>query len=104
MALLIQNCRIVNEGEIRQGDIRIAKGRISAIGNTLSARQGEKALDAKGMLLLPGLIDDQVHFRQPGLTHKADIFHESRAARRRRSDLIYGYAKCLTAHADNGVN
>ena len=80
MALLIQNCRIVNEGEIRQGDIRIAKGRISAIGNTLSARQGEKALDAKGMLLLPGLIDDQVHFRQPGLTHKADIFHESRAA------------------------
>ncbi len=76
----MQNCRIVGEGAVREGDVRVRGGRIAEIGGALSARNGETAKDAGGMLLFPGLIDDQVHFRQPGLTHKADIASESRAA------------------------
>lgn len=76
---LIKNCRIVNEGTTQDGDVRVKNGRIDAIG-ALSARAGEEVIDAGGRWLLPGLIDDQVHFRQPGLTHKADIATESRAA------------------------
>ena len=77
MHFVIQNCRIVNEGDIREGDVRIQNGRIAQIGGALNA---PTIINANGMLLLPGLIDDQVHFRQPGLTHKADIATESRAA------------------------
>lgn len=77
---LLTNCRIVNEGSVRAGDVRIKDGRIDAIAGNLSAREGESVCDCGGNLLFPGLIDDQVHFREPGLTHKADIFSESRAA------------------------
>ena len=77
---LLTNCRIVNEGSIREGDLRIKDGRIAAIGGALAAQDGERVYDAGGRLLFPGLIDDQVHFREPGLTHKADIASESRAA------------------------
>lgn len=62
---------------MREGDVRVRNGRIDAIGGALSAAQG---VEAGGRLLFPGLIDDQVHFREPGLTHKADIASESRAA------------------------
>lgn len=77
---LIQNAQIVNEGRVVAGDLRIRRGRIDAIAGSLAARPGEVVVDAAGRWLLPGLIDDQVHFRQPGMTHKADIFTESRAA------------------------
>ncbi len=79
---LITNCRIVNEGLITESDIRIKDGRIATIATagTVSAQPGEHITDAKGRWLFPGLIDDQVHFRAPGLTHKADIASESRAA------------------------
>ena len=80
MPLLIKNCRIVNERRILESDIRIADGRIDAISGDLNGHENEKIIDADGMLLFPGLIDDQVHFRQPGLTHKADIASESKAA------------------------
>ncbi|WP_045758177.1 dihydroorotase [Xanthomonas albilineans] len=77
---LIVNARLVNEGHETQGDLRIADGRIAAIASQLGAREGERVVDAKGRWLLPGMIDDQVHFREPGLTHKGDIASESAAA------------------------
>ncbi|MCW0449480.1 dihydroorotase [Xanthomonas sacchari] len=77
---LIVNARLVNEGRETQGDLRIADGRIAAIAPQLAAREGETVVDAAGRWLLPGVIDDQVHFREPGLTHKGDIATESAAA------------------------
>ncbi|MEX1238088.1 MAG: dihydroorotase [Cyclobacteriaceae bacterium] len=77
---LILNANIVNEGNVLAGDVLI-KGRfIDAIGKDLSSRPADKVIDAKGKHLLPGAIDDQVHFREPGLTHKATIYSEARAA------------------------
>src|SRR5262245_54184655 len=76
---LIKNARIVNEGTITEGDLLIKGGRISKIGADLSDPHAE-VIDATGNYVLPGVIDDQVHFREPGLTHKADIHSESRAA------------------------
>ena len=80
MSTLIVNARLVNEGREHEGDLRIEDGRIAGIGRGLQARGGEKVVDAAGRWLLPGMIDDQVHFREPGLTHKGDIASESAAA------------------------
>ncbi len=77
---LITNARLVNEGRQTEGDLRIVDGRIAQIGSGLQARAGEEVVDAAGRWLLPGMIDDQVHFREPGLTHKGDIASESAAA------------------------
>lgn len=77
---LIVNARLVNEGREFDGDLRIAGGRIAAIGRGLDARDRETVIDAAGRRLLPGMIDDQVHFREPGLEYKADIASESAAA------------------------
>lgn len=79
-SILIVNARIVNEGEVRPGDVFIADGRIAQVGPNLSAQPAARVIDAAGRILLPGMIDDQVHFREPGLTHKGDIYSESRAA------------------------
>lgn len=76
---LITNGKIVNEGEMLEADILIKGRRIEKIGN-ISATGKEKVIDAGGKLVIPGLIDDQVHFREPGLTHKASIFSEARTA------------------------
>jgi dihydroorotase len=76
---LIRNARLVNEGEIREADLLVREGRIWKIGQELSA-PGAQEVEAAGRYLLPGVIDDQVHFREPGLTHKGDIASESRAA------------------------
>lgn len=76
---LIINAELVNEGRRTIGDISIRDGRIHRIGRSLTAHGSERVLDANGRWLLPGMIDDQVHFREPGLTHKADIESESRA-------------------------
>ena len=80
MDQLIKHATIVNEGRSRIADLRIRGGRIDAIGDSLAAREGEAVLDAAGRILMPGVIDDQVHFREPGLEHKATIATESRAA------------------------
>jgi len=77
---LIKNAQIVNEGVIFQGDLLIEGDFISKIGTDLKAPAHAKIVDAKGKYLLPGAIDDQVHFREPGLTHKATIATESKAA------------------------
>jgi len=77
--LLIKAATLVNEGRIYVADVLIQDGRIAKIGEGISA-PGAKEINAEGLHLLPGMIDDQVHFREPGLTHKADIFTESMAA------------------------
>ncbi len=79
-SILIVNAKIVNEGKIIEGDLFIRNGKIEKVGSDLSRLGAEKVIDANGNYLLPGLIDDQVHFREPGLTHKGDIYTESRAA------------------------
>ena len=80
-ATLIVNARLVNEGRQFESDLRIgADGRIAQIGPQLAAGAGEQVIDAAGRWLLPGMIDDQVHFREPGLTHKGDMASESAAA------------------------
>jgi dihydroorotase len=76
---LIKNARIINEGQIVEGDVLIVGQRIEKIGLNLDA-QADRTIDAQGKYLMPGIIDDQVHFREPGLTHKANIYTESRAA------------------------
>ena len=80
MTQLIKNAFLVNEGKISQHDLRIQDGKILTIAKKLLPLENEEVIDATGKYLLPGLIDDQVHFREPGLTHKACIKTESRAA------------------------
>lgn len=79
---LIKNATIVNEGLIFQGSVLIKNNLIEKIysSNNESNIQADQVIDAQGLHLLPGMIDDQVHFRDPGLTHKGDIYTESRAA------------------------
>ncbi|RKD18254.1 dihydroorotase [Pelobium manganitolerans] len=76
---LIKNATIVNEGLQQQADVYINEQRIEKIGQNLSVN-GAVEINAEGLHLLPGFIDDQVHFREPGLTHKAEIYTEARAA------------------------
>ena len=77
---LIKNVNIVNEGKIFKGDVRIKQEKISLIAPSISISNNENIIEGNNNYLIPGLIDDQVHFREPGLTHKGDIFSESRAA------------------------
>lgn len=78
--ILIRDANIVNEGKIMRGDTYIKEGLIFAVGGDLSGHEADIEINASGKYLLPGLIDDQVHFREPGLTHKAEIYTESKAA------------------------
>lgn len=77
---LIRNITIVNEGSSTNGDVYIKNGRIEKIGSNLSITESVTEINGEGKHLLPGAIDDQVHFREPGLTHKATIYTESKAA------------------------
>lgn len=77
---IIRNARIVNEGRIISGDVLIHNGRIEQIAGQISTHLQYTEVNAEGFFLLPGAIDDQVHFREPGLTHKGDIYTEARAA------------------------
>ena len=78
--ILIKGALVVNEGETQSLDVRIENGKITSLRPELDLQEDETLIDASGKYLLPGLIDDQVHFREPGLTHKACIRTESRAA------------------------
>lgn len=80
MNYLIKNARIVNEGEIFFSDVLIENGRISRIEREIDLPGNCTEINAEGKVLLPGAIDDQVHFREPGLTHKGEIYTEARAA------------------------
>src|SRR3989339_646679 len=77
---LIVNARLANEGREFAGRLRYEDGRSAQLCTGLSARSGEAVVDAAGRRLLPGMIDDQVHFREPGMEHKADMAVESGAA------------------------
>jgi dihydroorotase len=78
---LIKDISIVNEGIIQAGDVLIRNGRIEKVGGTIDANHSNtREINGNGKYLLPGAIDDQVHFREPGLTHKANIYTESKAA------------------------
>lgn len=81
-SIFIKNATIINEGRTFRGELLISGEYISSVAPVGQIRIPEKAhtIDASGLLLIPGVIDDQVHFREPGLTHKGDIFTESRAA------------------------
>jgi dihydroorotase len=84
-AFIIIHALIVNEGQIFSGSVRVAEGKILEIkkytaGDTDPVEAGYRVIDAKGKYLLPGVIDSHVHFREPGLTHKADLSTESHAA------------------------
>ena len=76
---LIKNARLVNDGRTVEGDLLIEGDRIARVGGAIDAA-GAEVIDAPGLCLMPGMIDDQVHFREPGLTYKADLASESRAA------------------------
>jgi dihydroorotase len=77
---LFKNITIVNEGEIYEADVFIKNGRIERIDKGITVKERAREIDLEGKYLLPGVIDDQVHFREPGLTHKATIYTESKAA------------------------
>lgn len=76
----IRNATLINEGKRLEADVLIEDGRIAQIGGSFANKKIDREFEASGLFLLPGLIDDQVHFREPGLTHKATIASESRAA------------------------
>lgn len=78
-SVVIKNGSIVSEGQIIEGDLLIKNGRVEQVGGIIDS-DNVTEVDAYGMFVLPGIIDDQVHFREPGLTHKADIESESYAA------------------------
>jgi dihydroorotase len=78
-SILIKSATIINEGKSFEGDLLVKDGIIEKISGQID-EPADKVIDAAGLHLFPGCIDDQVHFREPGLTHKADIYTESRAA------------------------
>lgn len=78
-SILITGANIVNEGRISRGDILVENGRIAKIAPNLSDQKADTYINATGKYILPGIIDDQVHFREPGLTHKAEIYTEAKA-------------------------
>src|SRR6186713_109612 len=77
---LIKNISIVNEGKIITSDLLVKNGRIEKIAKDITPSVSVREINGEGLHLLPGAIDDQVHFREPGLTHKASIYTEARAA------------------------
>jgi len=80
MNYVIKNAEVVNEGSIKNEDVLIKNGRIEKITSNINVKFAVTEIDATGKYLLPGVIDDQVHFREPGLTNKATIYTEAKAA------------------------
>ena len=78
--VVLRNAEIINEGRRFHADVLIREGRIERIGAIPAGTRADQEYDLTGKFLVPGLIDDQVHFREPGLTHKACIASEARAA------------------------
>jgi dihydroorotase len=79
-SVLIRNARLVNEGREFEGDLLVSNGRIVKIASSIQGENADVEIDADGQWLLPGMIDDQVHFRDPGAPHKGSFYTESRAA------------------------
>lgn len=79
-SILIKNGRVINENQEQKADILIINGKIESISTSGIDADADHIIDASGKLVMPGVIDDQVHFREPGLTHKAEIYTEAKAA------------------------
>ncbi len=79
-SVLIRNARLVNEGREFDGDLLVSNGRIVKIARSIEGENATVEIDANGQWLLPGMIDDQVHFREPGAPAKGSLYTESRAA------------------------
>src|SRR6476660_4052149 len=77
---LIKNIQLVNEGSVQTADVLIRNERIEKIARSISVQSNVTEINGDGKYLMPGAIDDQVHFREPGLTHKATIYTEAKAA------------------------
>ena len=92
---LILNATVVNEGEQKEYDVLIESGKIARIDKNLQHISANTVIDASNLHLMPGMIDDQVHFREPGLTHKADIGTESAAAIAGGTTSLW---RCRTSH------
>lgn len=80
MRTIIRGAEVVSDGRVQNVDVAIESDKIAEVAKSIAASSEDQVIDAEGHWLIPGLIDDQVHFREPGLTHKADIYTESRAA------------------------
>ncbi|WP_295487017.1 dihydroorotase [uncultured Pseudomonas sp.] len=78
--LLIRNARLINEGRVFEADVQVTRGRIDKIATSIDGACAKQEIDAQGQWLMPGMIDDQVHFREPGAAHKGTMASESRAA------------------------
>ena len=78
--ILIQNVSIVNQGKTTIGNVLIEGTKISTISKEEIKGNFNQIIDGKNLHLIPGMIDDQVHFREPGLTHKEDIFHGTKTS------------------------
>lgn len=78
--IVIKNAQIINENKIFFGDVLIENERITKIDSQINVQKAHQEINAENLTLMPGVIDDQVHFREPGLTHKGNIYSESRAA------------------------
>ena len=76
---VIKNAQLINEGKIFTADVLVRKGHIERIDPTIDVNYKVNEINGEGLYLMPGIIDDQVHFREPGLTHKATIYSEARA-------------------------
>lgn len=79
-SLLITNAKVINEGQVQELNLYVENGRIAKIGKDLQSQKADRVIDATGKYLMPGVINDQVHFREPGFTHKAEIYTEAKAA------------------------
>lgn len=91
---LILNATLVNEGRAWVADMLLQNNRIARIAADLQALPADLVIDARGLHLLPGMIDDQVHFREPGLTHKGSIATESAAAVAGASPVLWTCQMC----------
>ena len=80
MKILLKNGKLISDHKVMEGDLLIENERIAKIASDISASEASRVIDLEGALVMPGVIDDQVHFREPGLTHKATIATESAAA------------------------
>nr|CAA6808187.1 MAG: Dihydroorotase [uncultured Thiotrichaceae bacterium] len=101
--LLVCNAQIVNEGSITAGDVLIEQGRISAIGTvSASGLDDSQIIDAAGRFLLPGMIDNYVHFREPGMTMIADMASESAASVAGWGCVVVGSTELMSGVRDMG--
>ena len=91
MKTLIKNSFVIDSGTLQKKDILISNDIIQKVSSEINI-EADRTFDCSGLHIIPGVIDDQVHFREPGLTHKGDIYSESKAAVAGGNNFFYGNA------------